>query len=128
MARRAPGCIVLLATVCALPAGAHHSDADYDTKTSFTLTGTLMDVQWNNPHILLFVAADAYTYRIEWITLTGAAVTGVSREQFTPGEPIVVVGSHHRDPDTAVIARIQQIYLPADSWQWQVPAGGGRSP
>lgn len=112
-------CITILLALCAAPAGAHHSYADFDTETRFVLSGTLTDVQWTNPHILLFVSDGQRTWRVEWVTITGADVTAVSREQFTPGEAITLVGSRHRNAAVPVVARVQQINLPDDNWHWE---------
>ena len=38
-----------------LPAYAHHSFAMFDLNTTTTLTGTLKDVAWNNPHTAMIV-------------------------------------------------------------------------
>jgi hypothetical protein len=35
----------------AAPVFAHHSLADYDAKTTRTLTGTVKSFQWSNPHV-----------------------------------------------------------------------------
>jgi hypothetical protein len=35
----------------AAPAIAHHSFADYDAKTTRTLTGTVKSFRWSNPHV-----------------------------------------------------------------------------
>lgn len=112
-------CLTILLLVCAPLAGAHHSYADFDTDTRFVLTGTLTDVQWTNPHILLFISDGERTWRVEWITITGAEVTNVSREQFTPGETITLVGARHRNANVPVVARVEQIDLPGDNWHWE---------
>ena len=124
MARQIAGMTSLL--LCT-PVSAHHSYADFDTDTRFVLTGTLTDVQWTNPHILLFVSDGQRTWRVEWVTITGAEVTGVDREQFTPGEAITLVGSRHRNASVPVVARVQQIDLPDDNWHWE-PTTRGNAP
>jgi hypothetical protein len=39
----------------AAPAFAHHSFADYDPKTTRTLTGTVVSFHWSNPHVTFTV-------------------------------------------------------------------------
>lgn len=121
MRPRAPWLVALLAASCAPLAGAHHSYAGYDPDEHYVFTGKLTGIEWGNPHILLSVSSGERTMRIEWMTLTGAAKTGVTREQFTPGERIVVTGSRNRDPDVAIITMIKQIDLPDDAWRWTRP-------
>jgi hypothetical protein len=58
---------LVLAQLCAalglgLPAGpalAHHSFAMFDTKTKLTMSGTVKELDWTNPHITVWVFKDA---------------------------------------------------------------------
>src|SRR6516162_7932035 len=53
------------------PASAHHSfDAEYDTKKTATISGTVTKVDWVNPHAFVFIDAKdesgaVKSYRIE---------------------------------------------------------------
>ena len=49
----------LLAASLALPAAAHHSFAMFDQSKTVTLTGTVTQFQWTNPHS--FIEIDAAT-------------------------------------------------------------------
>jgi|SRR5580700_8775791 hypothetical protein len=51
--------IAAAALACALPAMAHHSFAMFDMNKPTTLSGTVKELQWTNPHcfIQLLVAA-----------------------------------------------------------------------
>src|SRR5271156_1629188 len=40
------------------PARAHHSFAMFDVSKSVTINGTVKELQWTNPHVILFVYAD----------------------------------------------------------------------
>jgi hypothetical protein len=42
----------------ASPAAAHHSFAMFDVSKTVTVTGTVKELQWTNPHVILFVYAD----------------------------------------------------------------------
>ena len=63
---------------CALLAGtapvqAHHSFAMFDTTNRITLTGTVTQFQWTNPHAYIqVVAKDAQGRDVEWSMEMGA--------------------------------------------------------
>ncbi len=113
--------VALFALPCAPLAGAHHSYADYEPDERYVFSGTLTELQWGNPHILLFVSDAERTMRIEWITVTGAELTQVEKTQFSTGERIVVTGSRNRDSKVPIMTLIKQIELPDDRWRWERP-------
>jgi hypothetical protein len=41
------------------PALAHHSFAMFDTKTKLSMSGTVKELEWTNPHITIWVYNDA---------------------------------------------------------------------
>jgi hypothetical protein len=47
--------VLLVATIPA-PALAHHGWSGYDSSTLLTLTGTITDVQYGNPHVMVTLA------------------------------------------------------------------------
>ena len=49
--------VAFLAFSCALPLFAHHSfAAEFDDKKPVKMTGTLVKVEWQNPHIWFYLA------------------------------------------------------------------------
>ncbi len=76
---------------------AHHSFAMFDNKQEKTLTGTLKELQWTNPHIWVQVLVkDPATGKdVEWSVEGGSpnnlARRGWSRSVMKPGDPVVVV-------------------------------------
>lgn len=112
--------------LCAPLAGAHHSYANFEREES-VFSGTLVEVHWVNPHILLSISDGARVMQVEWMTLTGAEVTGVSSTQFTLGKRIVVTGSRHRDPELALMSLVKEVELTDDNWRWNPPVRGGSS-
>ena len=121
MTRLGASLVAVSTAICAPLAGAHHSYAGYDPAERYVFSGTVTEIQWGNPHILLFVSDGAQTLKLEWMTLNGAEVTGVAREQFSVGERITVTGSRNRNPEIAIITIIKQIDLPDDGWTWKRP-------
>jgi hypothetical protein len=74
---------------------AHHSFAMFDSTKELTLTGTVKEFQWENPHtwIQLYVP-DAQGKQVEWsiegTSPNGLARKGWKRNSIKPGDKIVV--------------------------------------
>jgi len=83
------------------PCFAHHSFAMYDQTRTMTLTGTITDWQWTNPHteLYLFVQAvdgKAFATPAVW-RIEGQSPTvmrdelKIRRDQFKPGDKVTIV-------------------------------------
>ena len=80
----------------AVPAFAHHSFAMFDYNKESTITGTVKELQWTNPHIHLLVNAPdpkgvMAVFDIEGGTPGNLRRQGWSRDVVKPGDKIVVV-------------------------------------
>jgi len=63
--RRATACI--LGFLLPLPAMPHHSNSSYQVDEIITLTGTVKEWRWSNPHTWLFLTVeDENGAQIEW--------------------------------------------------------------
>jgi hypothetical protein len=91
---------VMAVAVFGTPALAHHSYAMFDAEKTLDLTGTVKEVQWENPHSWLqFLVKDKDGKVNEWSFEMGGAAgtggpTGLSRQGFkikdvVPGQKIV---------------------------------------
>jgi hypothetical protein len=83
---------VLLVSV---PLIAHHGAANFDTGKVITLTGTVTEWVWSNPHCFLkFDAKDDTGTVRNWVTETqnpvGMTTRGWSRRSFKPGDKVTV--------------------------------------
>lgn len=80
-------------------ASAHHSFAIY-TDDIIEIEGTLVDVHWGNPHILLTIRLDEEGQEAGWTLETGNPYVlqrrGLPRELFRPGDRIRAAGRVHR--------------------------------
>jgi hypothetical protein len=121
MRRTTIALLIALMAWAAHPVLAHHSYSDYDRTERFELRGTLTDIHWANPHIVFTVNDGERDMRIEWITLTGAEKTLVTKQQFAVGDELVVIGSRNRRPELHIMTVIKQLQLPAKNWQWVSP-------
>lgn len=94
--------VLLLATLFASAAGAHHSFAMFDTTKKITVTGVVRDYQWTNPHVFVqLVVADAQGQAQEW-SIEGASPNmlyraGWSKSTFSIGERLTIVINPLRD-------------------------------
>lgn len=90
--------------VSALPAAAHHSfPAQYDASQQVTLTGTVTQVEWTNPHIFIYLdVPDEQTGAVvNWALELGGPNAllrlGWKRDSLKTGDLVTVEGSLARD-------------------------------
>jgi hypothetical protein len=92
------GALALLLTLQCL---AHHSGAMFDDKVSTTLTGTVKDYQWTNPHCWIQVLVPGEPGPTEWSIEMGSPAQlfrgGWKRGTLKPGDKITVVIHPMRD-------------------------------
>ena len=107
--------LAILAAVSALtaaaPALAHHSfAAEFDGQKPFRITGSLVKVEWTNPHIYFYVdVKDESGAIVKW-TLSAGSPGALSRRGFKKGDlkfgdTIVVDGYLARDGSHTMDAR-----------------------
>ena len=99
-------------------AGAHHSVAgQFDIKNTVTLSGTVSEVHWVNPHIYIDFAvkspkAQAATWRLEGVPVGMARKAGLSLTMLKGhGETVTIVAHPARD-GTAHLGYIIKITYP----------------
>jgi Family of unknown function (DUF6152) len=87
----------------ALPLLAHHSfNAEYDASKPVTLKGTVVKLDWMNPHIWLYLdAKDEKGTVVRWQCEGGPPNTltrnGWTRDALKPGDEVTVEGSRAKD-------------------------------
>lgn len=91
-----------LLAFAALPAAAHHSGAMFDDKAAVTLSGTVKEFQWTNPHCWIQVVVPAEQGgAVEWSVEMGAPFelfrTGLRPRALKPGDKITVIVRPMRD-------------------------------
>ncbi len=106
---------------------AHHSFAGtYDLKRQVKVEGTLIRVQFRNPHSFVTVKAPDETgtmqdWSVEWSGLPQLAGDGVSSKTIMVGDPVVITGNPSR---TAGEHRLRMVMFQrtSDGFTW-----GGRA-
>lgn len=94
--------LVLATLLVGASAAAHHSGAMFDNDKSLTLTGTVKDYQWTNPHCWIqLTVAGADGAQEEWSVEMGAPMQlyqhGWRPGTLKPGDRIEVVIHPTRD-------------------------------
>jgi hypothetical protein len=91
-------CLILLAAVAiAAPLAAHHGrGASFDMKKQVTLKGTVSQVKWQNPHVLIFIdvpdeTGKVVTWGFENSNVHTLATQGYNRNTLKFGQPITAI-------------------------------------
>ena len=99
----------LLLAVSATPAQAHHGWSGYDSSTLLALTGTIVDVQYGNPHVMVTLEVPAEPEEDGTIEDPPAMLTvvmappfrsesrGLPQAMLTPGTVATYEGYLHRN-------------------------------
>ena len=90
--------LALVMLAAAVPAGAHHSFAEFDRTKEVTMTGVVREVQWSNPHAWIqVVVTDDKGRKTEWGFECGSpnmmSRTGWTRTTLKMGDRVVIVGN-----------------------------------
>ena len=102
MPRRRDWTVALLAVVLGVTAHAHHSiSAVYDSRKPVTLTGSVREFQFVNPHPWIGLdvtdADGVRQWRLELDNRWELVDIGMTAGTFKPGDVIVATGSSGRD-------------------------------
>lgn len=91
MRRWVGGVAALLLVAAIVPVSAHHTVASFfDTRNLVTLQGTLTNVDWRNPHVILRLETrrdngDPVSWHIETLNVQGLSRQGLTQTSFKPG-------------------------------------------
>lgn len=97
------GCALIAVTAFAVQAQAHHSFAMFDQEKTISVSGTVKEFEWTNPHAWIHLTAvDQATGRpVEWSFEMGSvgqiASQGWKADSIKPGDKITVTGHPLRD-------------------------------
>jgi DNA/RNA endonuclease YhcR with UshA esterase domain len=96
------------------PVFAHHGTSAYDTTKLATVTGTVTDFQFNNPHVIISVETKDDKGKVEiWISEANSPNVltrhGWDRDIIKKGDQITIIG--YRPKNGAKTLRLQKVVL-----------------
>jgi hypothetical protein len=101
---RKPICTVLVAAIVALsqPALSHHSHAMFDHTVEKTITGTVANFSFRNPHVFLYVDVKAengqvVNWAVEMSNIPNTLRSGIRQSTFKAGDVVTVTMNPLRD-------------------------------
>jgi len=108
----------VLLGAAATPALSHHSFAMFDTRSEVTLSGTVREFQWTNPHGWLQLEAQGIEYSIELGSPNSMSRRGWRRTTFKPGDKVTAVINPMRDgsPGGALVYALD---AQGTRWAWR---------
>jgi hypothetical protein len=87
MLLRSVSCALFIALTWASTASGHHSPAMYEPTERMTLTGTVENLQWSNPHVWIYlIVEDEQGQPSNWV-LEGGAPGTLIRQGWPMGNP-----------------------------------------
>lgn len=89
------GVAALFSSVCAL--GHHAFSAEFDISRPVKLTGTVVEIEWTNPHAWMHIEAEdeqgnAQRWAIELVGINGLVRFGFTRKTVRIGDELTVAG------------------------------------
>lgn len=90
--------VVLGALAASQPLLAHHSGASYDSDHQISLTGTVSNFEWTNPHVFIYLdvkdeSGAVVQWRVEGNSPNMLARAGWKKEMIKAGDQITVNGA-----------------------------------
>ena len=94
MRKRAFVFVLLLAGATAY---AHHGWSGYDEKNPLTLTGTVEESAWSNPHATIVLKTADATWKVVLAPVSRMETRGMNKEMIAKGATVKVVGYRHKE-------------------------------
>jgi hypothetical protein len=96
------GVAMVIAVLGSTSASAHHSAAAFDREHPYTLTGTVKEFLWANPHVWIKMVVPNETggtdlYELEGPSVTGLVRGGLTSKTIKSGDQIKLLVAPYRD-------------------------------
>ena len=111
--------LIALVIVAGTIVGAHHSYAEFDLTRTVTVEGTIQDILFANPHVVLTIKSnDAIVYTAIWGPVSQLQRHGVRRTDLKIGDTVSVSGNPARNPSVHDLSKLSEVRRPGDGWTW----------
>ena len=102
--------------VIAVPMLAHHSGANYDRDNLITLSGTVTEFEFTNPHAQIhFEVKDAQGNIVKWVAVGDPTKRlyslGWTKTTVKPGDQITITGGPRKDGKPEIDMRNDQVLI-----------------
>ncbi len=87
---------ILLLVTAAGSAWAHHGWSEYDANKRATLTGTVRELHFGNPHVTLLLETPDKVWNVMLASPARLESRGVTKDMLAPGKEITVEGLPHK--------------------------------
>jgi len=115
------GMLAALAVVAAAPVQAHHSLTEYDVARRITMSVTVREYHFVNPHPYLIAELRtgrlAQDWRLELDNRFELVQIGMSSSTFTRGDTLIVTGSPGHDQKP--ILYVRELDRPSDGFRYE---------
>jgi hypothetical protein len=108
-----PGWAAALTIVALAPLAAHHSPAAFEAQKTITLTGTVKEFRWQNPHTWIEIMVpnekgEQVLWAIELTSPTYLVRAGWTSKTLQPGDKVTVVGRPLKsgEPGSAIFTSV----------------------
>ncbi|MBZ5577900.1 MAG: hypothetical protein LAP40_15165 [Acidobacteriia bacterium] len=114
--------LLLVALLTAGLASGHHNYAAYDRDTLVSLEGTVQQILWGNPHVVITLRTENKgEYTVEWGSVFQLSRAGIKAAPVKQGDHLIVTGSVNKDPEKHILTLVRSMSRPADGWHWADP-------
>src|ERR1700686_2565525 len=103
------------------PVHAHHGYADFFLDRTVAVEGTLEDLRYGNPHVVMKIrAAGSALYTVAWEARWGVeAHAGVRKTTSSVGAHLIISPAPPRDPASHDLPSVREVRRPRDGWDWK---------
>ena len=107
--------VAVVAVTLSVPLFAHHSQSIFDLQNLTTLTGTVKEFEWSNPHVVISLEVTNDKGPVQHWTISSTAPNqlqriGWNRKTLKSGDHITVSGNRHKQREPLMYLR--KIVLP----------------
>ena len=102
--------LAILLLVTAVSSPAHHSQSEFDARSSVEVSGTVTELVWKSPHAWIYLDVvgedgEVVNWGFELPSPTTLMRRGWSRRSLEPGDVITVTGAPARNHPGVALAR-----------------------